>query len=146
MTARHSTLENEIQRQIEAGLGAEPDFLLLRNSVGKASYLNEESGKEYHVPYGLGVGSPDLVGILRVEASRAPSQRNVSLDLYKSALGIWLCFEVKVPGEDAEPHQAHSHRIWRSFGALVYVVHSVVEARSALVEARALVRRFTEAA
>lgn len=122
--SRRSTLETELQRRIELELGAEKDFLLLRNSVGHAKYFDEKTAKEWHVPYGLGVGSPDLIGILRVHG-----------------LGVWVCLEVKCPGEEPEPPQEKCHAIWRRFGALVYVVRSVAEARDALEDARATCAR-----
>lgn len=116
---RRSTLETEIQRQIELAIGAEPDLLLLRNSVGLAKYFDDKELKEWKVPYGLGVGSPDLVAIL------APR-------------GTWFCLEVKCPGEKARPEQEKCHRTWKQFGAFVAVVHGVDEARAALKEARGL--------
>lgn len=114
-----------IQREIELRLGAEPDLLLMKNSVGRAVFIGEETGKKYTVPYGLGVGSPDLVGVLRTELG----------------LGVWIGLEVKVPGKDPEAHQAKCHRQWEAFGALVYVVHSAEEAVEALADARLVVRR-----
>jgi hypothetical protein len=111
-----SQRENALQRDIEAAIGAEPDLLLFKNSVGRARFATAE-GRVFHVPYGLCVGSPDLVGIL------APR-------------GRWFCREVKVPGEAATAEQAHIHDAWRSFGAFVRVVHSVDEARAALLAAR----------
>lgn len=117
--------ETAIQRAIEGALGAEPDLLILRNSIGRATYPKPDGGK-YHVPYGLGDGSPDLVCLLR--GPRA---------------AVWLCWEVKVPGEGAEPHQQKCHAQWRAFGALVDVVHSVPEARASLEAARALVHERT---
>jgi hypothetical protein len=147
---RRSQLEKQIQRDIEADLGAEPDLLLLRNSVGEARYVDEQTGKEWHVPYGLGVGSPDLVGLLRVELRHRNEGDPVvvrSIDGVDDAVfaltrpvspAIWLCLEVKVPGEEADDHQAKVHDIWRRFGAVVEVVHSVAEARAALERARRL--------
>lgn len=123
---RRSVLEKRIQAEIEADLGSEADLLLLRNSVGKAEYSNGEA-KEYHVPFGLGVGSPDLVSILRVETGIAP-------------IGIWLCFEVKAEEGDVDPEQEKCHAIWRRFGAIVVVVRSIAEARDALEEARSIGR------
>lgn len=114
------TLEAEIQRQILAEIGAEPDLLILKNSVGVAQHFDDKTGKSWKVPYGLGKGSADLVSMLRVGP----------------CLGAWVCLEVKVPGEDAEPHQAENHEQWRQFGALVYVVHSAREARMAIETAR----------
>lgn len=127
---RRSTLEKEIQRRIEEELGAEPDFLLMRNSVGHATYVDHQTGKEWHVPYGLGVGSPDLVGMLRVEARWL---RDVAIPI---RLGAWVCLEVKCPGEVAEAEQRKVHAVWRAFGACVAVVTSPEEARQALEDVR----------
>jgi hypothetical protein len=110
-------LEAELQRQIEAAIGAEPDLLLMKNSVGKARYTTKE-GKVFHVPYGLGTGSPDLVGIL-------------------GPTGCFFCLEVKCPGEQPTAEQLKMHALWRRFGAYVEVVTSVDEAKAALREARA---------
>lgn len=112
--------EAEIQREVEAALGGEPDLVLLRNSVGRAKFFNEETGSTYTVPFGLGIGSPDLVGILRTPLG----------------LGVWFCIELKVPGEHPTEEQRKCHAIWRRFGALVYVATSVDEARRALDDAR----------
>ena len=126
---KRSTLEKKIQADIEAALGSEPDLLLLRNAVGKATYVNDDA-HEFHVPFGLGVGSPDLVALLRIPA--VPQ------------LAVWNCFEVKAPEGEVDPEQVVCHRIWRSFGALVHVVRSVDDARAALASSRALVRRLTQ--
>jgi hypothetical protein len=123
VTTAKGTREAEIQRQIEEALGAEPDLLLLRNSVGRAEYVSE-TGQQYTVPYGLGVGSPDLVGMLAVPGRE---------------LAAWFCIEVKRPAEEPTPHQTKCHGIWRRFRALVYVCCSVDEARAALADARARV-------
>jgi len=119
MSKRRPVLEKRIQADIEVAIGSESDLLLLRNSCGLAKYIHEATGKMWHVPYGLGDGSPDLVGILRWKA-----------------IGVWFCLEVKCPGEKATAEQEKAHRIWRSFGALVFVVSSVEEARAALETAR----------
>ena len=113
------SLESEIQRRIEAEVGAEPDFLILKNSCGVATHYSAEGGA-WKVPYGLGSGSPDLVGMHRVGA----------------VLAAWVALEVKRPGEKPDPHQLKCHDVWRRFGALVYVVTSPEEARAALVDAR----------
>jgi hypothetical protein len=121
---RRSVLEKQIQRDIEADLGAEPDLLLLRNSVGKATYVDDDA-HEYHVPYGLGVGSPDLVGLLR-------------LSIGKTTVAIWFCLELKTPEGKLDPEQEKCHAIWRRFGAFVETVRSVADARCALERARHL--------
>lgn len=127
MSKRRSTLEKKIQADIEADLGAEPDLLLLRNSIGQAQYINETDGKEFFVPYGLGKGSPDIVALLRVEL------RPVGIKL-----ATWFCLEVKPPEGSLEPDQEKCHRIWRRFGAYIATVRSVAEARAALERARRL--------
>lgn len=125
---RRSVLETKIQRDIEAALGAERDLILLKNSNGTARFINETDGKEFFVPYGLGVGSPDLVGILRVAIGGG-------------VVGVWLCLEIKTPEGELDAEQEKCHAIWRRFGALIYVVRSVDEARVALSSARAETRR-----
>lgn len=117
--------ETIIQGRIQQALGAEHDFLLMRNTVGKVEYSDDEGNLRKYM-YGLGTGSPDLVGILRIK------HRGYVL------AGIWLCFEVKVPGEVASPHQEKIHAIWRRFGAQIHVVTSVEEARAALESTRRL--------
>ncbi len=122
--SKRDVLEAEIQRRILAEIGAEPDVLVLKNSVGVAQHFDDKTGKSWKVPYGLGKGSSDLVLMLRI----AP------------VLAAWVCLEVKCPGEEAEPHQVENHDQWREFGALVYVVRSPEEARMALATARRQVR------
>lgn len=112
-----SRRENAIQRDVEAAIGAEPDLLLLRNNVGQAEHVNEKTARIYRLPYGLGVGSPDLVGIL------APH-------------GRWFCLELKAPGEKPRKEQRECHAVWRRFGAFVETATSVDEARAALARAR----------
>lgn len=107
--------ERVIQRAILLDLGSEPDFLLLRNQVGQAIY--HDGVKEFRVPYGLGKGSPDLVGILR-------------------PWGRFVCFEVKTHDGAVSAEQLKCHHVWRTFGAHVAVVRSVEDARFALNEAR----------
>ncbi len=109
--------ESNVQAEVFAAIGSEPDLLLLRNSCGTVKYYEEKTGEPRFVTYGLGVGSPDLVGIL------IPRGRVFAL-------------EVKVPGEKPDPHQEKCHAIWRHFGAFVATVHSADEARAALARAR----------
>ena len=86
---KRSTLEKKIQADIEIALGAEPDLLLLRNAVGKATYVNDDA-HEFHVPFGLGLGSPDLVAMLCVPGRQ---------------LAGWFCLEIKADEGDVDPEQ-----------------------------------------
>src|SRR5262249_18565243 len=80
LMAKRSRLEREVQRDIELAIGAELDLLLMKNSCGVASYVTDE-GKTFKVPYGLGNGSPDLVGILRREVNpRVTTHDGIAFD------------------------------------------------------------------
>ena len=79
-----------------------------RNNVGKTT--------DTHVAYGLGKGSPDLVGVL-------------------VGSGRLACFEVKAVGGRVDKHQAAWHRAARDAGAFVAVVRSGEEALAALERA-----------
>ncbi len=126
---KRSRDELVIQNAIEAALGAEPDLLLLRNVVTMPPIVGDD-GKVHRFPVGLGKGSPDLVGILRLSALvTSPPNRFVPV-------GAWFCLEVKRPGEVPSPDQVACHRVWRRFGAWVSVVTSVEEARAELAAAR----------
>jgi len=116
----HVNPETRLQNEIEAAIGAAPDLLLLRNSVGRARHVREDDGTIFFVPYGLGVGSPDLVGMLRAPDGRA----------------VWFCLEVKTADGRVDAEQERCHRVWRDSGAIVEVVRSVDEARAALQRAR----------
>ncbi len=81
--------------------------LVWRNNVGAARV------RGHHVAFGLGLGSPDLVGLLR-------------------GPGIMICWEVKLPGNEPEPAQRAWHKAARDAGAIVIVAHSVDEALAGL--------------
>ena len=106
--------EAALLRAIMLALGGEPDVLVLRNSVGRAVHVGA-NGREWTVPYGLGVGSPDLL-------------------LFTS--GRAWALEVKRPGEHPTPEQSACHARWARHGVVVTVVRSVADAREALTRAR----------
>lgn len=110
--------ERAILREIELALGAERDLLLLRNSVGVAQHVGAD-GRTSTLRYGLGSGSPDLVGMLLVDG-----------------YARWFCLEVKAETGRLSEVQEHCHDVWRSFGAFIAVVRSADEARAALAMAR----------
>jgi hypothetical protein len=115
---RRSTLEKKIQADIEAAIGSEP---------GHAKYFDPKTGHDWHVPYGLTPGSPDLVSMLLIPE-------------LPFALSVWFCLEVKADSGELTDEQETCHAIWRRFGALISVVRSVEEARAALEIARLKVR------
>lgn len=105
-----------LQNEIRLALGSEPDLLLMRNSVGVAEHVRED-GSVYKVPYGLGPGTPDLVGILK---------------------GRWFALEVKDGSGRPSAQQVRVHKLWERFGTHVIVVRSVADAITALQTARGL--------
>lgn len=113
---RRAARESDILRAIMLDLGREPDTLVIRNNVGRAVHVGAD-GTEWTVPYGLGVGSPDL---LCVTAGHA--------------WGI----EVKPPGKRCTPDQLACHARWARHGLHVTIAHNVAEAREALTRARAV--------
>ena len=109
--------ERQLQRDVFASLGAEPGLVLMRNQVGRGERFDARTHDVRHETYGLGMGSPDIVGILW------PS-------------GRWFCLELKASTGRVSDGQERWHRMARTMGAFVAVVRSVGEARSALERAR----------
>lgn len=104
--------ESEIQVAIRAALGDLPDVCLWRNHVGQ---LTDVTGAVH--PFGLAVGSADLVGVL------APSGRLIAL-------------ECKTPAGRLRPEQRSWLAVVRRFGGFAAVVRSVEEALKAIERAR----------
>lgn len=129
-----SALESKIQRDILEALGCEPDLIVMRNLVARLK-CTDEDGKQFRMWVGLGQGTPDIVGILRVSRSTFEGRDEALLGSLPS-VGGWFALEVKRPGEKAEEHQRKAHGAWRKLGAFVAVVTSVDEARAALARAR----------
>lgn len=103
-------LESAVQAQIRLQLNATGRCRLVRNNVG----VNVEAG----VRYGLGNGSPDLVGVLRGGRS--------------------FCIEVKrSKGGRVSPAQVAWWRAYRAWGGLGGVANSLEEAFRLLDEAEA---------
>lgn len=102
--------EGQIQNAIRLALGADPDVVFWRNSVGAAELYS--GGKLATVKYGLAPGSADLIGIVRT----------------KSGVGRFVGLEVKQPGKRARPEQALWLALVERMGGVASVVASVDEA------------------
>lgn len=109
--------ERQLQRDVFVALGAEPGLVLMRNQVGRGERFDTRTHDVRHETYGLGVGSPDIVGIL-------------------GPTGRWFCLELKATKGRMTMEQAQWHSMARSMGAFVAVARSVDEARAALERAR----------
>lgn len=112
----NSFAHSKLVRDILAAFGAEPDLLLAINSAGMARHMSG-AGNEFFVPYGWpGPGAPDLLGVLKP--------------------GRMLALECKTGRAVVSCDQLATHKALKSFGALVYVVRSVEDARQAIEDAR----------
>jgi hypothetical protein len=107
--------ESEVLKSVMLALGNEKDFRLWRNNVGA---LPDVTGRI--VKYGLGPGSPDLIGIL------APWGRLVALEVKTHRKG----------SKQLEDQRAWE-RVIREMGGVYEVVRSADEARDVLRVARA---------
>ena len=96
--------DNEEERIVNASLatyGSTPGVLLLRNVV---KTIPNPYGPG-HLTFGLGEGSPDVVG-------SAPSQCPNCGHVRAVPIGL----EFKTPTGHVEPHQARLHNAWRGLG------------------------------
>ncbi len=100
--------ESTIQALIRKAIAKDGRAILTRNHVG---FIRDAEGHGHR--FGLGVGSPDLVGML------TPS-------------GRVFCLEIKQPGKYPTTFQKAWARACRMRGGFVATVHSVEEAMAAL--------------
>lgn len=99
--------ESDILASIRLSLGRLPNVLLFRNNVGG---LYDKTGR--FVRYGLGVGSPDLIGFT-VRDDRA----------------IFTAIEVKAETGVVSPEQKNFIALVRKHGGIAGVARSVEQAK-----------------
>lgn len=116
--------EAQLQNRILARFGATPGVLILVNTV---KVIPSPYGPG-SLTFGLGEGSPDLVGSVDVDVTLA-NDRAVTIARF-------ACWELKVPGNHPEPHQTRLHEAWRRLGIFVAVVHSEEEFAASIERAR----------
>lgn len=102
--------ETPIMREIRAALLKTGRVQIWRNNCGVATYGRAK------VPYGLGLGSADLIGILK-------------------GSGRFFAVEVKTPDGELKPDQRSWHASVRASGGFVCVARSVADALAALERA-----------
>ena len=75
------TTEAEVLAAVLRLAHGRTDLVLWRNTVGHATEYDER-GRARHITYGLGPGSPDVVGVLTVEglAVWAAASRGLGFD------------------------------------------------------------------
>lgn len=101
--------ETALSRNIRLALNRSGRCRLLDNEVGTGA-----SASGSFVRYGLGNGSPDLVGVLRTTPPTL------------------FCIEVKMPGKHLNADQPAWWRSARAWGVLGGVAHSINEAMALL--------------
>lgn len=117
-----SGAERELLREVFAKYGSEPDLYLMRNTVGVAREIDTRSGRERIIRYGLGAGSPDVVGMLRIPGTN---------------LAAWVGFELKSATGKRSKNQVATQGIWSYRGAIVEPhVDSLTDFGRALSRAR----------
>lgn len=107
--------ESEIQAEIKKALALR-GTPVWRNAVG--------FDRATKVHYGIGLGSPDLVGILPLVIGPEHVGRT---------LGVFLGVEVKTPIGRLSQDQKRWHTVARDRGALVVVARSVEDALTGAV-------------
>lgn len=112
-------LESDILAEVMAAIGSFGDLWIARNNNGA---LINEHGRP--VVFGLGPGTPDIMGVFCVQTDGEP-------------LGVAVGIEVKRPGEKLSPDQVRAHKVLRSFGARVFTVYSAADAVAAVEMLRA---------
>ena len=113
-------LEKERQQEIRLALGAEADLVLWRNAIHHGEDWDPRTGRASFIKAGLGVGSADLVGVLRMP----------------SGIGRFFALEIKRVGQKPSPEQLQWAALVRRLGGFVAVVFGVDDSRAALARAR----------
>jgi hypothetical protein len=108
--------EGPIQAAVRAALTQTGNLLLWRNQVG--AWTVGTGANRRHISYGLGIGSADLIGILK-------------------PTGRFISFEVKSESGKVTKEQLLWHAAVRAAGGFVAVVRTPAEALDALTRALA---------
>ena len=110
--------ETALMKNIRCALNKTGRVRVVRNQVAKGWFSRTQGGAEaWYMTFGLGLGSPDLVGTLRG--------------------GRCFCVEVKSSTGRVEEDQTRWHKSARAWGIFVCVARSEKEALDALARAEA---------
>lgn len=125
--------EADAQYQIRLALGSREDVLVLRNHVAVATTSRGATQR-----FGLGVGSPDLVGVQRIviPACRCKTQEGVdTTDIGGSCqageplvIGRFFGIEVKGPKGRLRKEQKQWLEMAKGYGAVAGVARNTEEA------------------
>jgi hypothetical protein len=120
------TTEAEVLAAVLRLAHGRTDLVLWRNTVGHATEYDER-GRARHITYGLGPGSPDVVGVLTVEG-----------------LAVWVAVECKGPKGRLSPEQARWLAAAERRGIACGVARSADDAAAILAAGAARVRRMLD--
>jgi hypothetical protein len=120
------TTEAEVLAAVLRLAHGRTDLVLWRNTVGHATEYDER-GRARHIAYGLGPGSPDVVGVLTVEG-----------------LAVWVAVECKGPKGRLSPEQAQWLAAAARRGIACGVARSADDAAAIIAAAAARVRRMLD--
>ena len=133
--ARNETAD--LTRPIMGALNAMPGVRVARNNTGVLQWKGQRCPKCGHqeggnrqnrIQYGLGIGSADLCGIVKMRVGLT-----VRGEGYESRdFGRVFCLEVKWPGKHATDDQIVWLRVVRSLGGFATVVTSIEDAIAAV--------------
>lgn len=115
--------ESTLLAECREWANAQPDVRVWRNNVGK---LQDANGR--WVSYGLGIGSPDLIGVVRVPV----------FVVGEDARGIFLGAECKLVGARVSSEQEEWLMMIERFGGVAGIVRSVDDMRDLVERARAV--------
>lgn len=116
--------ETEILARIRGALNALPDVRVLRNNVG---ILKDVRGRS--VRFGLGIGSADLLGVVRAREAQTGRIRSVP-----------IAVEVKAPSGHTTAEQRAWLAVAEKWGVVTGVARSVGDAMAIVDRARELLR------
>ncbi len=136
-------LESAHQAAIRLALAERGDNVFWSNPGGKATHYKGGctcptcgqktlNARKFVVPYGLQVGSSDLIGMVPVEVSNCPHD---GLDL---SLAAFVGLEVKTGRGRESAEQKLYHNLVNEKGGVVRVVRSVKDAHDVVDQIRRL--------
>lgn len=117
--------EIDVQAAIVSAVGRLPGVRVVRNNVGTI-----EDSRGIPVTFGLGEGSPDLVGVITLGGPESAIRELAHLEPIALAFGI----EVKQPGRYATRTQRGWHHVARRRGMPVGVARSPDDAVAFVTE------------
>lgn len=113
---RSNQSETNIQNQIRAALGGDPDVLLWRNARGVAEHFDERTNAVRKQQFGLAPGACDLIGMVRVNITPSVT------------IARFIAIEIKRPKQKPTDEQKRFINLVNRFLGAAIVADSVQSA------------------